>query len=152
MAELKKTKKETLTALAEAFPGVAEFVIGFQGSGDDFDSFFDYSAYDATGKVIDIHSGNQNENKFTNIANDYIWYLFYAAKSQPNFNNDGSDGTVTFDMVNRVVTLQVNYLEDVTPDYDGDEDDEDYDEKRDEYWDNMDEREWESYPMPPEVF
>jgi hypothetical protein len=152
MAEIKKTKKQTLAELAEAFPGVASFEIGFQGAGDDFDSFFDYSAYDANGKAIDIHSGNENESKFIKIANDYIWYLFNTARHQPNFNNDGSDGTLTFDMVNKVITLQVNYLEDVTPDYDGDEDDPDYDEKRDEYWDNMDERDWESTPMPPEIF
>jgi hypothetical protein len=55
-------------------------------------------------------------------------------------------------MVNKVVTLQVNYQEDVTPDYDGDEDDPDYDQKRDEYWDNMDERDYDTTPMPPEIF
>jgi hypothetical protein len=152
MAELRKTKKETLAGLAEAFPGVASFEIGFQGAGDNFDSFYDYTAYDAEGKVIDIHSGFSNENKFLQIAEDYIWYVMDNAHNQPDFNNDGSDGTVTFDMVNKVVTLQVNYQEDVTPDYDGDEDDPDYDQKRDEYWDNMDERDYDTTPMPPEIF
>jgi hypothetical protein len=151
MGELKKTKKETLAELAEKFPGVASFEIGFQGAGDNFDSFYDYTAYDAEGKVIEPFSGYQNENSFLHVAEEYIWYIMDNAHSQPDFNNDGSDGTVTFDMVNKVVTLQVNYNEDVTEDYDGDEDDEDYDQKRDEYWDNV-EREYDSTPMPPEVF
>jgi hypothetical protein len=54
--------------------------------------------------------------------------------------------------VNKVVTLEVTYLEDVTPDYDGDEDDPEYDQKRDEYWDNMDERDWEYHVQKPEEF
>ncbi len=151
MAELRKTKKQTLAELAEAFPGFTQFEVGYQGAGDSFDSFFDYTAYDAKGKATNIADDHQQE-LFTKITGPYIDYIFMTAKNQPNFNDDGSDGTVTFDMVNKVVTLQVNYQEDVTPDYDGDEDDPDYDEKRDEYWDNMDERDWESTPMPPEIF
>ena len=151
MGELKKTKKETLAGLAERFPGVASFEIGFQGAGDNFDSFFDYTAFDASGKVIDEFSGYQNESAFIAIAEDYIDHIFNTAHSQPDFNNDGSDGTVTFDMINKVITLQVNYNEDVTEDYDGDEDDPEYDQKRDEYWDDV-ERDYESTPMPPEIF
>jgi hypothetical protein len=74
------------------------------------------------------------------------------AVSSPDFNNDGSEGRVIFDLVNKVVTLEVTYLEDVTPDYDGDEDDPEYDQKRDEYWDNMDERDWEYHVQKPEEF
>lgn len=151
MRELKKSKKEILADLAEKFPGAAKFEIGFQGAGDDFDSFYDYTAFDADGKVIERFSGGRNENSFLLITQDYIDHIFMTANSQPDWNNDGSDGTVTFDMVNKVVVLQVNYNEDVTEDYDGDEDDEDYEQKRDEYWDDV-EREYDSTPMPPEVF
>jgi hypothetical protein len=151
MGELKKTKKETLAGLAERFPGVASFEIGFQGAGDNFDSFFDYTAFSADGKVIEEFSGYQNESAFIAIVGDYIDHIFNTAHSQPDFNNDGSDGTVTFDMINKVITLQVNYNEDVTEDYDGDEDDPEYDQKRDEYWDDV-EREYNSTPMPPEIF
>lgn len=150
MSTEKKNKKETLAALAEAFPGVARFEIGYAGSGDDFDSFFDYTMFDSAGK--EIKTSQNEENKFLNIADDYIWDIMNRAQHGPDFNNDGSEGKVTFDMLNKVVILDVTYLEDVTPDYDGDEDDPDYDEKRDEYWDNMDERDWEYHHQKPEEF
>lgn len=150
MSTEKKNKRETLSALAETFPGVARFEIGYQGAGDDFDSFYDYTMFDSAGKEIKSTQGE--ESKFLRIVEDYIWDIMNRAQNQPDFNNDGSEGKVTFDMLNKVVILDVTYLEDVTPDYDGDEDDPDYDEKRDEYWDNMDERDWEYHHQKPEEF
>lgn len=150
MSDLKKTKKETIVALVEKFPEVSKIRIGYQGGGDNFDSFYDFSIYDLDNK--EIVSSQFDENTFLNIADDYIWYIFNNAQSQPDFNNDGSEGTVTFDLINRAVILEVTYLEDVTPEYDGDENADDYDEKRDEYWDNMDERDIEHHPQKPEVF
>jgi hypothetical protein len=150
MPEIKKTKRETIAQLAEKFPGVATFEVAYQGAGDNFDSFFDFIMKDSAGN--EIESSQTDEDSFLTIADDYIWHIFDKAQSQPDFNNDGSEGKVIFDMINKVVILEVTYLEDVTPDYDGDEDDEDYDEKRDEYWDNMDERDWEYHVQKPEEF
>ena len=150
MPQIKKTKRETIAELAEKFPGVATFEVAYQGAGDNFDSFFDFIMKDSAGN--EIKSSQTDENSFLKIADDYIWNIFDKAQSQPDFNNDGSEGKVIFDMINKVVILEVTYLEDVTPDYDGDEDDPDYDEKRDEYWDNMDERDWEYHVQKPEEF
>lgn len=150
MPEIKKTKRETIAELAEKFPGVATFEVAYQGAGDNFDSFFDFIMKDSAGN--EIESSQTDEDNFLAIADDYIWHIFDKAQSQPDFNNDGSEGKVIFDMINKVVILEVTYLEDVTPDYDGDEDDPDYDEKRDEYWDNMDERDWEYHVQKPEEF
>ena len=150
MPQIKKTKRETIAELAEKFPGVATFEVAYQGAGDNFDSFFDFIMKDSAGS--EIESSQTDEDNFLKIADDYIWNIFDRAQSQPDFNNDGSAGKVIFDMINKVVILEVTYLEDVTPDYDGDEDDPDYDEKRDEYWDNMDERDWEYHVQKPEEF
>ena len=150
MPQIKKTKRETIAELAEKFPGVATFEVAYQGAGDNFDSFFDFIMKDSAGS--EIESSQTDEDNFLKIADDYIWNIFDRAQSQPDFNNDGSEGKVIFDMINKVVILEVTYLEDVTPDYDGDEDDPDYDEKRDEYWDNMDERDWEYHVQKPEEF
>jgi hypothetical protein len=150
MAEVRKTKKETIAELKERFPAAAKITVGYQGSGDSFDSFFDFTIEDSKGKVIE--PGSRDENDFYSIADTYIWDIMDRAVSSPDFNNDGSEGRVIFDLVNKVVTLEVTYLEDVTPDYDGDEDDPEYDQKRDEYWDNMDERDWEYHVQKPEEF
>ena len=150
MPQIKKTKRETIAELAEKFPGVATFEVAYQGAGDNFDSFFDFIMKDSAGS--EIKSSQTDENNFLTIADDYIWNIFDKAQSQPDFNNDGSEGKVIFDMINKVVILEVTYLEDITPDYDGDEDDEDYDQKRDEYWDNMDERDWAYHVQKPEEF
>ena len=150
MSEAKKTKKETIAELKERYPAAAKIEVGYQGAGDNFDSFFDFTILDSKGTEVKSTAGDESD--FYRIAEDYIWDIMNRAQNQPDFNNDGSEGKVTFDLINKVVILDVTYLEDVTPDYDGDEDDPEYDQKRDEYWDNMDERDWEYHHMKPEEF
>lgn len=151
MSEPTKNKKETMAGLVERFPSVAKFEIEFKGQYDGFDGFYGFSAYDADGKMNHSLSDGESEDAFMEIAKDYIWYVIENAQNEPNFNDDGSNGMVTFDMVNKVVILQVNYLDDMTDDYDGDQDDPEYDEKYQEYWDNV-ERDYYETPMPPEIF
>ena len=150
MSQEKKTKKETIAELKERFPAAAKITVGYQGSGDSFDSFFDFTIEDSKEAVME--PGPHDENDFYAITDTYIWDIMDRAQSSPDFNNDGSEGKVIFDLVNKVVILEVTYLEDVTPDYDGDEDADDYDQKRDEYWDNLDERDWEYHVQEPEEF
>ena len=150
MSENTKTKKETIAQLKERFPAAAEIIVGYQGAGDNFDSFFDFTILDAKG--VEQEFKPSDESDFYQITDDYIWDIMNRAQNSPDFNNDGSEGRVLFDLINKVVTLEVTYLEDVTPDYDGDEDADDYDQKRDEYWDNLDERDWEYHVQKPEEF
>jgi len=150
MSQEKKTKKETIAELKERFPAAAKITVGYAGAGDSFDSFFDFTIEDSKEKVIE--PGQHDENDFYTIADSYIWDIMDRAQHSPDFNNDGSEGKVIFDLINKVVILEVTYLEDVTPDYDGDEDADDYDQKRDEYWDNLDERDWEYHVQKPEEF
>lgn len=93
------SKKEVLAQLAEKFPAATKFTIEYNGSGDSFDSFYNFDAEDAGGKSLPI-----NENDFMGIAEDFIFDIFERS-GNPNFNDDGSEGTVEFDMVNKVVTL-----------------------------------------------
>ena len=95
MPEIKKTKRETIAQLAEKFPGVATFEVAYQGAGDNFDSFFDFIMKDSAGN--EIESSQTDEDSFLTIADDYIWHIFDKAQSQPDFNNDGSEGKVIFD-------------------------------------------------------
>ena len=95
-------KKEVLAELAQAFPTVKKFVSSYAGAGDNFDSFYQLDTYDADNKPVDI-----KENEFLAITEDYMWDIFERS-GNPNFNDDGSEGTITFDMVNKVVTLH-NY-------------------------------------------
>lgn len=144
------SKKEVIASLKETYPDVATIEIGYYGGGDNFDSFHNLEYLDENRKTIN-HYNSTNENKTLNITQDYMFHIMDHAVNQPDFNNDGSEGKVIFDLINRVVTLEVTYLEDITPEFDGDEDDPDYDEKHDEYWDNVD-RDYGGTDMPPEIF
>jgi hypothetical protein len=97
------SKKEVLAQLTEAFPAAVKFRIEYSGSGDNFDSFYSFDAEDAEGKDIPTIS----ENDFMRIAEDFIFDIFERS-GNPNFNDDGSEGSVEFDMINKVVTLH-NY-------------------------------------------
>lgn len=142
-------KKEVIALLKERFPNAAIIEIEYTGAGDNFDSFYACYVMDENGHSV-VKDGSE-EQEAIDIAADYMFHIMDNANNQPDFNNDGSEGKVTFDLINRVVTLEVVYLEDVTPEFEGDDDDPDYDEKYDEYWDNV-ERETEGTPMPPEIF
>ena len=96
------SKKEILASLAEKFPQVVKFEVSYSGSGDSFDSFYSLDTYDADGKPVNV-----SEGEFLNLTNDYMFEIFERS-GNPNFNDDGSEGTITFDMVNKVVTLH-NY-------------------------------------------
>lgn len=99
------SKKEVIAQLAEKFPNAAKFEISYAGSGDSFDSFYSLDAVDADGKNIQDYE--RRESEFLSITEDYIFELFERS-GNPDFNNDGSEGTVTFDMVNKAVILH-NY-------------------------------------------
>jgi hypothetical protein len=98
------SKKEIMAQLTEAFPAAVKFNIEYNGSGDDFNSFYDFDAEDANGKSLDI-----SETEFMRIAEDFVWDMF---ERSPNvdFNDGGCEGEVTFDMINKVVTLHNYYI------------------------------------------
>jgi hypothetical protein len=124
-----QTKKEILAKLAEVFPGAQKFIIRYEGGGDNFDSFSELQVRDNMNKNIKEYDTLEFQDKFIGLTQDYIFdSIFENAKCSPNFNNEGSSGTVTFDMLNKVVILENSYWEDITeyPDEDAGEDPNDY--------------------------
>lgn len=129
------TKKEILAQLAELFPGAQKLIIRYEGGGDDFDSFSELQVRDDKGQNINEYDTLEFQDKFIEITQDYIFdSIFDRARCRPNFNNEGSSGTVTFDMLNKVVILENTYWEDVTeyPDEDAGEDPNNYEYEEDE--------------------
>lgn len=99
------SKKEILAQLAERFPNAAKFELSYYGSGDSFDSFHSFDVQDVNERNIPEYE--KDESDFLNITENYIFDIFERS-GNPNFNDDGSEGTITFDMINKVVTLH-NY-------------------------------------------
>lgn len=99
------TKKEVLAQLAETFPGATEFLIEYGGYGDSFDSFYSLSVT-CTNKE-DESKYESREQDFLQITEEFMYDIFDRS-GNPNFNDDGSEGTIKFDMINKVVTLH-NY-------------------------------------------
>lgn len=117
-----QTKKEVLGTLVEKFPGAQKLIIYYNGAGDDFDSFSSLAVLDGENKnLVDLESWEKQE-EFIKLTQNYIFdVIFENANCQPDFNNEGSTGTVTFDLLNKVVTLENSYWEDVTEYPDDDE-------------------------------
>lgn len=99
------SKKEVLAQLAETFPGATEFLIEYGGYGDSFDSFYSLSVT-CTNKE-DESKYETRERDFLEITENFMYDIFDRS-GNPNFNDDGSEGTIKFDMINKVVTLH-NY-------------------------------------------
>jgi len=104
-----KTDKLAVYAeLKEEFPTVATIEVSYEGSGDSFGDFWSIVAYDAAGNLLnDVSSG-----AIQHIIEDYCYEIFEMS-GEPDFNNDGSEGTIKFDIQNQVTTLDnyVKYVE-----------------------------------------
>lgn len=123
------TKKEILAQLAEIFPGAQKIIIAYNGSGDDFDSFTELVVLDDKGQNMKDLETMDLQDQFLKLTQDYIFdSIFDRAQCAPNFNNEGSSGHLTFDMLNKVVILENSYWEDITeyPDEDAGEDPDNY--------------------------
>lgn len=95
-------KQEVCRQLKELNPNIAKVEISYSGSGDSFGDFYNLDAYDTDGKSIAISQG-----EIQNIVEDYCFEVFDKS-GQPNFNDEGSEGTITIDVDNLITTLD-NY-------------------------------------------
>jgi hypothetical protein len=129
------TKKEIIAGLAELVPGAQKVVLRYEGGGDDFDSFNSLVVLDDQDKNIGDLETYEIEQTIIKLTQDYIFDVIFAqAECSPDFNNEGSSGTVTFDLLNRVITLENSYWRDATeyPDEDAGEDPDDYEYEEEE--------------------
>lgn len=88
-------------------------VVHYEGSGDSFGSFYDAQVYEGN-KVI--KDGYQLAEEFTSKFEDIIWQLLDS--SGADFNNDGSDGTIMFDL-NLGAAAVDNYSRRTISEFDG---------------------------------
>lgn len=91
--------KEQLQSLANKYPNLKIVRISYNGSGDNFDDFYD----------IEVTEGTYKDNDLDNFMTDAADLLNYALdNSEADFNNDGSRGIITFNF-NRMVLSIDNY-------------------------------------------
>lgn len=88
-----KAKLELLAI--ENYPKVEEVTFSYYGSGDSFDS------YD-----VDVEPSSETVN--SDDFEDIFWEMIDRADS--DFNNDGSEGKVVFDLKNRKVEIEDYYI------------------------------------------
>lgn len=95
-------KQEVCKQLKEMYPDIAKVEISYSGSGDSFGDFYNIDAYNSEDKSINISHGQLQD-----VVEDYCFHIFDMS-GQPNFNDEGSEGTITIDVDNMVTTLD-NY-------------------------------------------
>ena len=94
--------------LKEKYPTAATIEVSYEGSGDSFGDFWSITAYDAAGNEVK----DASHGEIQHIIEDYCYEIFEMS-GEPDFNNDGSEGTIKFDILNQVTTLDnyVKYVE-----------------------------------------
>ena len=95
-------KKHTYDELKKILPDASIIEVSYSGSGDDFDDFYSIDAYDRNkNEIKNVHG------MIYDLISDYCWEVFDKS-GNPNFNDDGSTGTVKLDLDNYITTLD-NY-------------------------------------------
>ena len=87
--------KEEIQKLKQKFPQLEIVTIEYHGSGDSFEEFW---GIESTPK-IDI---NQND------IEDLLWYAI--EHSEADFNNDGSKGSITINLIEEQLTIDNYWL------------------------------------------
>lgn len=90
-----KEIKEKLEELSKKYPNVNSVDFNYYGSGDSFDSY----------DVDVLPAGEEVENS---DFEDLFWVM--VEKADSNFNNDGSRGTVSFDLKGKTVEINDYYI------------------------------------------
>jgi hypothetical protein len=94
-------KKTLFKQLKEMYPAVSTIEVGYYGGGDSFDSFTSVDAKDSTGGIVKI-----DDNEVLELADSFIWHCL--DNSNADFNDGGSEGTITLDLDNFVASID-NY-------------------------------------------
>lgn len=98
---MRADKKELFNELKKMYPSVSTIEIGYYGGGDSFDSFTSIDAKDSAGGIVRI-----DDNEVLTLADSFIWQCL--DNSNADFNDGGSEGTITLDLDNFVATID-NY-------------------------------------------
>ncbi len=98
--------------LREQYPTVGKISIGYFGSGDSFDSFHDAEFYDKDDNLmseeglpeLDMTDGGGYSGEDSSDLMSVVWKAL-EAHPEVDFNNDGCEGEVIFDLVNDKVRV-----------------------------------------------
>jgi hypothetical protein len=117
-------KSEILASLKKNYPNTGFITISYEGSGDSFNDFYDCNAYAKCSlknpKLLDSFSekGRPQSEDLENISKDLhetknildscIWSVL-ESHDEVNFNNDGCEGEITFDLDNDKIIVYNRY-------------------------------------------
>jgi hypothetical protein len=93
--EKKINIKKRIGELKKQHPLLESVSIQYHGSGDSFEEFWDINT---TPEGIDIREDEMD---------DLLWYAI--ENSDADFNNDGSDGTITIDIKSKQLSIDNYY-------------------------------------------
>lgn len=99
---MSNTKQEVCKQLKELDQRISIVEIEYSGSGDSFGDFYNIYVTDADKNEVNVSQGDVQS-----IVEDYCFEVFEMS-GHPDFNNDGSEGTITIDVDNMVTKLD-NY-------------------------------------------
>jgi hypothetical protein len=97
-----KEIKDKIEVLKKSFPNLDAILVDYNGSGDSFDSF-NYIRGLKEKEEININIDYDTD------FNSLLWEIL--DKSDADFNNEGSEGTITIDLKNINVICENYYIE-----------------------------------------
>ena len=95
------TFRENLAEMKIAYPLAKEIVVGYTGSGDSFEEFYNVEVTEGEGDL--------DEDAFISKYNKLLWAAITATND--SFNNDGAEGQIYIDLVNDKVWAAHSYRE-----------------------------------------
>ena len=108
LSELRVKYQAFVTDLLTKFPKVKYIITKFQGSGDSFDSFHSISIA-GKDKAVLINSDEICSNYDIEDILSPIWWEAIEALGA-GFNNDGSQGTITIDVITHEITAEFDWF------------------------------------------
>lgn len=97
----KETILDIFNPIKEKYPGLKEITIGFDGSGDEFCGYGYELGYDDKDKIVEISPDD--------VSSLYPICDYLVDELNISFDNDGAQGTVTFNFFLMQVSINSRY-------------------------------------------
>lgn len=104
-----------LSEVANKYPRAATIHVGYHGEGDSFSDFLDVVFYDKNSRAVKYKA-----NEFISDHEDLLWLAI--GHSNASFNNEGSHGTVIFDLTRLDMSVENYYYDGYGTEYVEEED------------------------------
>lgn len=112
---------KTIQKLKDLYPKTGLIVVGYQGSGDQFDDFYDIEAYSSVGKNKNLKEFGKKRPTSVDIDkidedvrsnNSFISSVIFDAFDKHDgvsFNDEGCSGLVNIDLDEGSITIENTY-------------------------------------------